>query len=70
MFDSNILTFNPGWEQSAQNLAEFTDVRELQASLQNQGIELTTEVDSSSNGPGSFTLSDPDGNMILIDQHR
>ena len=70
MFDSNILTFNPGWDQSAQNLAEFTDVRELQASLQNQGIELTTEVDSSSNGPGSFTLSDPDGNMILIDQHR
>ena len=44
MFDSNILTFNPGWEQSAQNLAEFTDVRELQASLQNQGIELTTEL--------------------------
>ncbi len=70
MFDSNILTFNPGWDQSAQNLATFTDVRELQASLKNQGIELATEVDDSSKGPGSFTLRDPDGNMILIDQHR
>lgn len=70
MFESNILTFNPGWDQSAQNLDAFTDVRELQASLKQQGIELTTEVDGSSTGPGSFTLSDPDGNMILIDQHR
>jgi len=70
MFERNILTFNPGWDQSAQNLDSFTDVRKLQASLKAQGLELATEVDEASSGPGSIMLSDPDGNTILIDQHR
>ncbi len=70
MFDKNILTFNPGWNQQAKNLDSFTDIRELQRELKANGLELTTEADESTTGPASITLSDPDGNPILIDQHR
>ncbi len=70
MFEGNILTFNPGWDQNAQETAEFTDVRELQAQLKAAGIALDTEADADGSGPGSFTLKDPDGNAILVDQHR
>lgn len=70
MFEDNILTFNPGWNQNAENIDEFQDVRELQRKLKEQGINLTHEVDESTEGPGYITLEDPDGNQILIDQHR
>ncbi len=70
MFENNILTFNPGWDQSAQPLAGFTDVRELQRELKRNGVALTTEADEGTTGPASFMLSDPDGNLILVDQHR
>ena len=70
MFEGNILTFNPGWDQNASEVDPFTDVRELQAHLKEQGIELTSEVDETTSGPGSFTLTDPDGNQIMFDQHR
>lgn len=70
MFETNILTFNPGWDQSAQNVDGFTDVRELQKQLKAAGVTLTTEADESSTGPASFTAIDPDGNPILVDQHR
>ena len=70
MFPNNILTFNPGWNQQAQNTSEFTDVRDIQKSLKEAGIEFTSEADESTNGPASFTLIDPDGNAILVDQHR
>lgn len=70
MFEGNILTFNPGWDQSAQNTDSFTDVREIQERLKAAGLELTTEADPSTEGPASLTLTDPDGNAILIDQHR
>lgn len=70
MFEGNILTFNPGWDQSAQPLDEFTDVRELQRQLKEQGVPLLTEADEESSGPASFMLTDPDGNVILVDQHR
>lgn len=70
MFDKNMLTFNPGWDSSAQNLPEFTDVRELQRQLKAQGVELATEADESTTGPASFIAVDPDGNPILVDQHR
>jgi predicted lactoylglutathione lyase len=70
MFEGNILTFNPGWNQDAQELESFTDVRDLQVQMKNQGISLISEVEEGSQGPGSFMLSDPDGNIILIDQHR
>jgi len=69
MFDKNILTFNPGWDQNAQALATFTDVRELQKQLKAQGIELTAEADETTTGAAHVMLTDPDGNAILIDQH-
>jgi len=69
MFDKNILTFNPGWDQAAQTLPSFTDVRELQRQLKQGGLKLMTEADESTQGPASFMLTDPDGNMILVDQH-
>lgn len=70
MFEKNILTFNPGWDSNAQELATFTDVRELQRQLRAQGMEFQIEADENSTGPASFIVVDPDGNPILIDQHR
>jgi len=70
MFEENILTFNPGWDQSGNELDSFTDVREIQRELKEQGIALSSEADESTSGPASIMLSDPDGNQILIDQHR
>lgn len=70
MFEGNILTFNPGWDQDAQNLADFTDIREIQRHLKSQGVQLTSEADETTSGPASFTAVDPDGNAILVDQHR
>lgn len=69
IFDRNTLTFNPGWDQNAQPLDSFTDVRELQKKLKEQGVELVSEADENTTGPASFMLFDPDGNPILIDQH-
>jgi len=69
MFPSNILTFNPGWNQSAHALDSFTDIREIQRQLKLAGLELDAEADESTTGPASLTLTDPDGNQILIDQH-
>lgn len=70
MFDSNILTFNPGWDQSGNETASFSDVRMLQKQLKTRGMLLDSEVDETTSGPGSCMLTDPDGNQILIDQHR
>jgi catechol 2,3-dioxygenase-like lactoylglutathione lyase family enzyme len=70
MFERNLMTFNPGWDQQSGELAEFTDVRELQKALRSKGIDLVSEVDETSSGPGSLMIIDPDGNPILIDQHR
>jgi len=69
MFEGNILTFNPGWDESAQKQDSFDDVRDIQKHLKTKGISLDTEVDETTTGKGSFMLKDPDGNMILIDQH-
>lgn len=69
MFENNILTFNPGWDANAQLLKKFDDVREIQKNLKEQDIKLESETDSSTSGPASITLIDPDGNTILIDQH-
>ena len=70
MFDKNMLTFNPGWDQFRQELDGFTDVREIQRQLKAKGIALTAEADESGSGPGYLMTVDPDGNPILIDQHR
>lgn len=69
MFEKNTLTFNPGWDQDATELDEFTDVRELQRRLKEQGIDVTMEADENTVGPASLVILDPDGNPILIDQH-
>lgn len=69
MFDKNILTFNPGWNESAQPLDSFTDVREIQEKLKADGIEFASEADETTTGPASFVIVDPDGNPILVDQH-
>ena len=69
MFEKNILTFNPGWDNNANKLDSFTDVRHLQRELKAQGIKIENEADERSTGPASFIAIDPDGNPILIDQH-
>jgi catechol 2,3-dioxygenase-like lactoylglutathione lyase family enzyme len=69
MFEKNMLTFNPGWDSNAAALDKFTDIRELQRLLKEQGVELMSEADESSTGPASFTAVDSDGNPILVDQH-
>ena len=69
MFEKNILTFNPGWDNNAQKLDSFTDVRELQRQLKAQGVELMSEADENTTGPASFIAVDPDGNPIYVDQH-
>jgi lactoylglutathione lyase len=70
MFDRNLLTFNPGWNSEAKDLAAFTDVRDIQKQLEARGLALETRADPSTTGPASIMLADPDGNPILIDQHR
>lgn len=70
MFEGNMLTFNPGWDQNAQNLESFDDVREIQKHLKENGVQLEKDADETTSGPEHIFLKDPDGNMILIDQHR
>lgn len=69
MFEKNMLTFNPGWDQSAGSVESFTDVRALQRQLKEQGVALSPEADETTTGPGYFMAVDPDGNPILVDQH-
>lgn len=69
MFEGNLLTFNPGWDQHRQELASFQDVRELQSALDAKGIELAVRTDPDGEGTGYLQLADPDGNVVLIDQH-
>ena len=69
MLEKNTLTFNPGWNANGETLDDFTDVRDLQRELKSQGVALASEADEDSTGPASFTLVDPDGNPILVDQH-
>jgi catechol 2,3-dioxygenase-like lactoylglutathione lyase family enzyme len=69
MFEKNTLTFNPGWDHEGKTLTDFDDVRDIQKSLESQGLPLITRADESTTGPASFLLLDPDGNPILVDQH-
>ncbi len=70
MFDGNILTFTPGWDENANNLEKFDDIRDIQKRLKASGLTLMSEADENSTGPASLMLTDPDGNLILLDQHR
>jgi len=69
MFEQNILTFNPGWDENAQKLNDFDDVRTIQKHLKDNNISIINEADEATSGPASFMVMDPDGNTILIDQH-
>jgi len=69
MFENNIITFNPGWDQNAQKLDVFDDVREIQKSLKANDISMDRSCDESTSGPASIVFQDPDGNVILVDQH-
>ncbi len=69
MFKDNILTFNPGWDENAQKVESFDDIRSIQATLKEQNVRLNQEADPNTTGPESIVLTDPDGNHILIDQH-
>ena len=70
MFENNILTFNPGWNEEGKNVDPFDDIRKIQQDVKSKGITLLSETDESGSGPGSFMLTDPDGNLIYVDQHR
>ena len=69
MFPDNILTFNPGWDENAQELAEFKDIRKIRNDLKAKGLALEQENFREEEGPASFVVVDPDGNAVLIDQH-
>ncbi|MCG9880899.1 MAG: VOC family protein [Bacteroidia bacterium] len=70
MFNGNILTFNPGWDENAANLDSFDDIRIIQKHLKDSRLTLASEADEKTTGPASLMLTDPDGNVILLDQHR
>ncbi len=70
MFKGNILTFNPGWDQDGKNIEAFKDVREIQKHLKFESIDTGEDIDKKTTGPASFMITDPDGNVILFDQHR
>lgn len=69
MFEKNILTFNPGWDRACATLPKFDDVRDIQKTLKSRGLTPHPAADEASTGPASFMVTDPDGNLILLDQH-
>ena len=69
MFEGNILTFNPGWDSEAQALENFEDVRAIQARLQEAGVEMNQAAEPDGDGPAHIVFKDPDGNVIMLDQH-
>ena len=69
MFENNIMTFNPGWNQNAKAIEDFDDIRVIQKHLKEKGIKLSSEADENTTGPASLFIEDPDGNSILFDQH-
>lgn len=70
MFEGNILTFNPGWNRNGENTDPFEDVRDIQRELKSKGVELQTEAEETTQGPAHIVFRDPDGNLIMVDQHR
>lgn len=69
MFQNNILTFNPGWDQDCNLVEGYDDVRAIQKNLKSKGVSFQTEADENTTGPAHFVIIDPDGNTILVDQH-
>jgi catechol 2,3-dioxygenase-like lactoylglutathione lyase family enzyme len=69
MFDTNILTFNPGWDKDCNQLEEFQDIREIYQELKNSNLNILENGIKGDKGPSHFSIQDPDGNLILFDQH-
>lgn len=69
MFENNIITFNPGWDENANAIDAFDDVRAIMKDLKKKGVNVISEADEKGTGPASFVTVDPDGNTILVDQH-
>ena len=69
MFEGNMLTFNPGWDENAKPITPFEDIRKIQQKLKAQHTVFMNEADEKTTGPAYFMLKDPDGNVILVDQH-
>lgn len=70
MFEGNILTFNPGWNENGEEIETFIDIRKIQQKLKSTGMDSGAEIATDTSGPASFMITDPDGNVILFDQHR
>ncbi len=68
MFERNALTFNPGWDQNGNPDSRSDDIRTIQKRLKAAGIEVGADIESTA-GPACFTITDPDGNPVLFDQH-
>ncbi|QIE45117.1 VOC family protein [Pseudohalocynthiibacter aestuariivivens] len=68
MFEGNILTFNPGWDQSGASKPAFSDIRTIEARLKKAGLKIERETGGGT-GPASLILRDPDGNSVMLDQH-
>lgn len=68
MFEGNVITFNPGIGPDMQPGPPAVDVRDVQQALLDAGLELVDEVEPGTTGAGHLTLTDPDGNAVLIDQ--
>jgi predicted lactoylglutathione lyase len=69
MFEKNTITFNPGWDRDCNTLDNYQDVREIQQELKKLGLNPVVAADETTSGPAFFTIVDPDGNPVLIDQH-
>ncbi len=70
MFTGNIFTLNPGWDESGKPVDAFEDIRNIKAALTSKGIAISQFTEPSPAGPASFFITNPDHNMILLDQHR
>lgn len=70
MISENMLTFNPGWNEQGKNSKTYTDIRKIYHSLHQNGTFFLTELTGNESGPAYFMLKDPDGNILLFDQHR
>ncbi|APD06493.1 hypothetical protein UJ101_00962 [Flavobacteriaceae bacterium UJ101] len=69
MFEENMLTFNPKWDSNAQLMKGSDDIRQIHQKLKEKSIVFENETMESESGPANFVVKDPDGNILLFDQH-
>ncbi|WP_342039458.1 hypothetical protein [Cellulophaga fucicola] len=64
-----MLIFNSAWDQNANKLENYYDIRVIQKQLIISGLEPSTKAYENSTGPASIIIIDPDDNPILLDYH-